>query len=242
MIKAAMQRLALVCAIIVVGATHAAVAGAQDTTYPCHRCGDVELSLPLLLTKSTTLDGAQGSHADLDNGSGVGMSIGYNFNAHFLLSGLFTWSTRGYDATVIQEDGTSSTYNATMYTANFSLNGTYYLLNKNITPFVTAGIGFAGIDTDIPTGVIQSACFWDPWRGYVCGTYEETKTENDTTFNAGLGVRWDINNGISLQGSYNKTWIDRNTGSGGTLDLDLLKLEIIFRTNIGEDDTMFPVR
>jgi len=216
--------------------------GAQGAATPCHRCGDVEVSLPLLFTKATTLDGAHGSQAELDGGAGVGMGIGYNFNAHFLLNGLFTWSSRHYEATVIQEDGTTNTYDASMYTANFSLNATYYLLDRNITPFVTAGIGIAGIDTDIPTGVSNSYCYWDPWRGYVCGTYEETKTENDMSFNAGLGLRWDISKGISVQGGYNRTWIDRNSGSGGTLDFDIVKLEVIFRTNIGEGDALSPGR
>lgn len=237
-----MKRMACLCALIAVGSMHASVAGAQDTTPACHRCRDLEVTLPIFFTPAVTLDGPHGSQADLDGGVGVGMGIGYNFNAHVLLTGLFTWSARHYDATVIQEDGAPSTYLGSMYTADLSLHATYYLLDHAITPFVTAGIGIAGIDTDIPTGVSQSYCYWDPWWGYVCGTYEETKTENDLSLNAGLGIRWDINKDISVQGSYNKLWIDRESGSGGMLDSDLVKFKIIFRTKIGEEAARIPGR
>jgi len=41
-----------------------------------------------------------------------------------------------------------------------------------------------------------------------------TKTENDFSYNAGVGLRFDVNRQFSLQGSYNKTWIDISKASG----------------------------
>ena len=41
------------------------------------------------------------------------------------------------------------------------------------TPYVTGGIGYAFIDTNIPDSPPQTACWWDPWWGYVCDTFQE---------------------------------------------------------------------
>jgi opacity protein-like surface antigen len=93
---------------------------------------------------------------------------------------------------------------------------------------VSAGVGIAYVDTNIPTGVGQTYCYWDPWWGYVCGGYAPTKTENDVSYNAGVGVRYDVNRQFGLQASYNKMWIDFSRASG-VPDFDSWRLEFIFR-------------
>jgi len=230
--RAIIMSLALVCAALAGVVMNVQTAEAQENTAvrPCSRCGEWEFTLPIIYTDAATLDGEGNSSVEINGGWGIGFGLGYNFNDHLQLNGVLSFSNRDYDATFFKEDDTSSVYNGTLDTVTLALNGVYYILNRDFTPFVSAGIGVTNIDTNIPSGAGSSYCYWDPWWGYVCGTYVPTKTENDVSYNAGLGLRWDISKYFSLQGSYNKTWVDISGASGGMPDFDIFKMEFIFRT------------
>lgn len=219
----------LVLAITAVVAMHASVCGALENT-SSSRTGDMEFSLPIIYTSSNKIDGSGGSYADLNSDWSPGFGIGYNINEHFLINGLFTWSSRGYDARIVQENGLTSNYNGTMESSTISLNGTYYFLNRNITPFVSGGIGLTYMDTNIPSGQSETYCYWDPWWGYVCTGYVPTKSENQVSYNVGLGLRWDIVQNFSLQGSYSKMWVDIRGASGGMPDFNVYKVDLVFRS------------
>jgi len=233
--KALSRRLILVSSIMVLFVMYASVAESQEentTGKPCYRCGGLELSLPIIYSTSSKIEGKHDTKVELNDDWGFGLGLGYNINEHFLVGGLFTWSNRGYEATYQKDDNTSGKYNGNMDSATLALNGTYNILKGNITPFVTAGVGMTWIDTNIPNGTGQDFCYWDPWWGYVCGTYVPTKTENDFSCNAGVGVRWDINKDFSLQGTYDLMWVDVSEASGGMPYSNLFKFEVIFRTNV----------
>ncbi len=113
-----------------------------------------------------------------------------------------------------------------MDTSTIGVNGVYYLLGGNFTPFISAGIGYTYIDTNIQTGPSSGSCWWDPWYGYVCTSYANTKTESDWSYNAGIGVRFDVNRAFSLQGSYNKMWLEADKVKP---EFDMIKIDFIFR-------------
>ena len=234
--KALNKRLAMVFTVIVMVVIYASVAGSQEentTGSPCYRCGGLEFSIPLFYSTSSKIKGEHGSSVDLNDAWGLGFGLGYNINTHFLVDGLFTWSYRGYNATWVKDsNGTEGNYNGSMDSSTLSLNGTYNILKGNITPFVTGGIGFTWIDSNIPSAPASTECYWDPWWGYVCNTYQPTKTETDFSCNAGAGVRWDINKDFSLQGTYDLMWVDVKGVSGGWPYSNIFKFEVIFRTNV----------
>lgn len=227
--KARIEGLAVVLAVTAVFVMHASVAIAKENL-GSNRSGDMEFSLPIIYTNSTTIDGSGGSYADLNSDWSPGFGVGYNINQHFLINGLFTWSSRGYDAKIVRGDGSTSKYNGTMESSTISLNGTYFILDRDVTPFVSGGIGWTFMDTNIPSGSGQSYCYWDPWWGYVCDTYVPTKTEDQVSYNAGLGLRWDITTNFSLQGSYSKMWIDISGAKGGMPDFNVYKVDLVFRS------------
>jgi hypothetical protein len=202
------------------------------TVRPGGRGGTWEFYLPLTYADSATVNGQNGTSVDINADWGFGFGFGYNFNDHFQLNGLFTWNSRSYDALVTGSTNTSTgpttRYSNYMDTSNISLNAVYYFLSGNITPFVSGGVGITYVDTNIQTAPGQSYCWYDPWWGYVCNSYAPTKTENDFSYNAGVGLRFDVNRQFSLQGSYNKTWIDISKASG-TPDFDTWRLDFIFR-------------
>jgi outer membrane protein W len=210
----------------------AAPAQAQQYTAvrPGGRAGSWDFLLPLTYSQSTTVHTQNGTSIDLDDAWGLGLGFGYNFTDKFQLGGLWTWNSRSYTATT-QGSGVFSPRNYTnwMNTSALSLNATYYFLDGKINPFVTGGIGFVYIDTNIPTGYsgASGGCWYDPWYGYVCYNYTPTYTENDWTYNAGLGVRMDMNRQFGMQLGYYKTWIEMNNGT--TPDFDIWRLDFIFK-------------
>jgi opacity protein-like surface antigen len=230
-----MKRTTIVCLVLVIAAIAAAalyvpVAEAQTYTAvrPGGRGGTWEFNLPIMYNDSTTIDGQNGSFVDLKSSWGFGFGFGYNFNDHFQLNGLMGFNSRSYEATIVNTDGTTRQYKNWLESSTLSLNGVYYFMSGKITPFVSGGIGLAYVDTNIQTGAGSTSCWWDPWWGYVCSSYVPTKTENDLTYNAGVGVRFDIDRQFGLQAGYYKTWIDMGRASG-TPDFDTWRFDLLFR-------------
>ena len=106
------------------------------------------------------------------------------------------------------------------------IKGNFNFVDGPITPYVTAGIGWSFIDTNIPNGRPQTGCWWDPWYGYICTTVQDTRTTDSFTYNAGLGVRWDLSTGYSMRLSYEKHWYDLENASP---DFDQFKLGFVMR-------------
>ena len=220
-----------VCVIAVfcsVGLADVAGAESYSVVRPGGRGGTWEFLLPLKYTDSAAINGAGGSRVDISSDWGLGFGFGYNINDHFQLNGIFDWSYRSYQATIVQDNGQTRYYNNYVDTSTMTLNGIYYLMSGDFTPFVSGGIGIGFVDTNIPTSPAQSVCYWDPWWGYVCGGYQPTKTESDVVYNAGAGVRFDVNRQFSLQGSYNKSWMNVSRAQG-IPDFDIWRLDFIFR-------------
>jgi len=231
-----MLRIGAVCFIVAVACVALLTANADAQSYttsrPGGRAGTWDFFMPLTYNPSANWSGGQGSSVDLDPTWGFGFGFGYNIGDHFQINGLFSWSARNYTAKVIGAPpaaGLPANYSNTLYTSTFSVNGVFYLLSGDISPFVAGGIGITYLDSSIPTslGAGQPVCWWDPWYGYVCSNSAPTKTESDVSYNAGIGIRFDFGRSFSLQPGYYKAWLDR--GSKGTPDIDIYRLDFIFR-------------
>jgi outer membrane protein W len=209
------------------------IPGSADAQYgtagrQASRGGSWDFFMSPAYSPSATIDGQGGSKADLNSTWGLGLGLGYNFNDHFQLNGTFGWNTRNYEATVVDSTGKNLKYNNTMETFNLTLNGVFYFLKGDFSPFVSGGIGYSSWDTNIQNGPTQGSCWYDPWYGYVCTTYVPTKTSESFSYNAGLGIRYDVNRSFGMQAGYYKTWVDVSSASG-TPDIDIWKLDFIFR-------------
>jgi opacity protein-like surface antigen len=222
---------ALVLAVAAIGVIVPCPADAQSftTVRPGGRGGNWEIFLPIIYSDSTTVNGEGGSKVDINSDYGFGFGAGYNVNDNFQINGMFTWAYRSYNATAVNSDGTPGRqYSNYMDTSTLSLNGVFYLMQGNITPFISAGVGITYVDTNIPTGSGSTSCWYDPWYGYVCSSYVPTKTENDITYNAGFGIRFDVNRQFGMQFGYYKTYVNINKANG-TPDFDNLRFDLIFR-------------
>jgi opacity protein-like surface antigen len=197
----------------------AATADAQD------RAERWEFSLGALYQLGTSADFDGGTHVETEDEFGFAMTFGYNINEKLLLSFGFGWADVGYDATVIEAEGggelgISGEYENMALTANLIFNLTE---GKRTTPYIGAGIGWSWIDTNIPTGLPETACWWDPWWGYVCYTEYPTATTDSMTYQATLGLRYEINYSTFMRLGYSSRWLDIDTGSPR---FDVIGLEI----------------
>ena len=222
-----------VALVVVLAALWAIMPGPADAqsftaVRPGGRAGTWEFTLPLIYADSARIEGQNGTSVDINSGYGFGFGFGYNFTDSFQLNGLFNWNSRSYDATQVDAAGTTRKYSNYVDTSTLSVNAVYYILKGDFTPFVSGGVGITYVDTNIQTGYGTTSCWYDPWWGYVCGSYYPTKTENDISYSAGIGVRYDLNRQFSLQGSFNRSWIDISKAAS-TPEFDTWKLDLIFR-------------
>jgi len=192
--------------------------------------GSLEFTVPINYTKSETLNGANGSSADINATLNTGFGMGYNINDNFQVNGTFSWAYRNYSAITTPTGGSTVTnYSGQLDTSSLQLNAVYYFMAGDFTPFVQGGFGSTFVDSNIPDGGTSgSTCYWDPYWGYVCGSYVPTKTSTNISYSAGLGGRWDISRQFAMQGSFNRMWIDA-AQAGSKPQFDSFRIDFVFR-------------
>jgi opacity protein-like surface antigen len=210
--------------VVVLIAVYASGAAAQKRG---PRAGQWEFTLQPQYVDSTSVTGDNGSRAQISGDWGFGFGFAYNFSNHFALGGELTWNEVDYTARLVPgpgNAGSSIDVAGTMETSTLRMNATWNILATNFTPFVTGGIGATYVDTNIPNGPTQ--CWVDPWYGTYCGT--PTRSETYFSYNAGAGLRWDVNRSFFLRGVYLRQWVDVG-GATGTPGFDQLRIDFGFK-------------
>ena len=193
------------------------IAASASAFAQAHRAGRSEIYLSPTFTdgKSYTFDG--GSSVRTDTGFGLAMGYMYNVSNRVAFGGEFAWGDADYRATIQPGAGNTQSaynYNSSLETWTVRFLGNYYFSDGNLAPYVSGGLGWTSIDTNIPAGVPQNVCWWYPWWGSYCSTYVPTKTSTEFSYNAAIGLRYDFGNGF-VRGQVGFQWIDFG-GSYGT--------------------------
>jgi opacity protein-like surface antigen len=200
-------------AILAVGllSSHAVMAF-QDSS----RGNTWEGAFRMTSVQGDTYTAGTGSSAETDNSVGWGFGFGYNVNENLVLSGNFNWADIDYSVIAPAAGGGSPAVkgNGTLETSTLSFNGTYNILRKSFTPFVSGGFGATYVDTNVPNGAPYPVCWYDPWYGYYCGTVVPTKQETDFSYAVGAGVRWDVTDSFFMKAAANKLWLDASGNVG----------------------------
>lgn len=185
-----------------------------------------EFTVEMRYLDAQSLDLSGGTQVETNSDVGFGFGFAYNFNDHLALGMDFGWNSPSYDATIT---ATPSNYQvgAEMATSSFHLNLLYNFIAGPVTPFVSAGVGSTYIDSNIPAGPPGTSCWYDPWYGYICSTYQPTYSDSRFSYNALVGVRWDINRDVFLRAAIGSHWIDMS-GAGGDQDFAVGRVEIGF--------------
>ena len=171
-----------------------------------------------------------GSRLNIQDDLGLGLTFGYRFNSQFELQFGIDWNNIDYNGTLQSASfpGVNATIEGEMETWAPQINAVWNFRDAPITPYVTGGIGWAFIDTNIPTGQVQVGCWWDPWWGQICTPYQPTKDVDAFTYQVGAGVRWDFGEYATARFSYEKVWTDLSKASS-TPGFDQLKLGFAWR-------------
>lgn len=219
-------RLAVVT-LAVIGTIPAAVA--QNWSFPRNnnRTGNWEGYVGPRYLAGESVDFKGGSTIDTDDEAGFGFGFGYNFSPHLLVGGDMSFSRVGYDGMVQSADtpGVRTPVSGRFDVGSISAEATWHFLDGPLTPFVSVSLGYVSVDTNIATGPPQLGCWWDPWYGYLCSTFVDTKTEDAFSYGLGVGGRWDFAPGWFGRISLEDRWINIDHASG-TPDFRGLRLDV----------------
>jgi opacity protein-like surface antigen len=176
--------------------------------------------------KTYTFEGG----TDVRTDTGVGLNIGFakNLNAHWSVGMDLTWSDQDYRANVqpgIGNANRETEIRSAIESYGVRFFGTYHFLSGPFTPLVTGGLGWTYIDTNIPSGLPESFCWYYPWYGSYCGTAQPTYGTTKFSYNAGLGVRYDFGKGVA-RFILNSQWVDFGGSYGGSANALQYRLDI----------------
>lgn len=175
-----------------------------------NRTNTWEMTLQPRFLDQTTLDFEGGAKAQINDDVGFGFGFAYNKSNQLALGFDISWNSANYTATRVLDnpDRETQQVGGVLDSSSLLFGGTYYLGGMALAPFVSANLGWTYVDSNIPTGPEEDVCWWDPYWGYVCGSYVPTASSWEFTYGAGLGLRWDMTNRVFLRGSANRMWID----------------------------------
>ncbi len=175
-----------------------------------------ESSFKILNNQSSDVDGQSGSKTAIESDFGWGFTLGYNLNPHILFNFDFSSSTPSYAATLIDDDGSSHQVNNKLDMLESQFNVVYNVFAEQFTPFIQAGLGWTYLDSNIAKGPPGSVCWWDPWWGYVCDSYQNTHDDERFSYNVAVGFRYELDNSLFFRASYKQAFINFSHSNANT--------------------------
>lgn len=189
-----------------------------------------EASAQLIYQDSQDIGFNGGSSVSLDDDIGLAISFAYRFNERLEVEFGIDWTRLDYDVSVVSASvpGLEFTGRGDLEAFTPHVGANFNLMQGPLTPYVNAGVGWSFIDTNIPNAPPQNVCWWDPWFGQVCGTFQSTRTIDEFTYHLGAGLRWDVSAAYTLRLGYEKRWLDLGEATS-TPDFDQFRLGVTFR-------------
>ncbi len=200
-------RILLLCVVATVLGTGGAVSAAEQSD----RTGHWEFTLPVRYVNGEVLDFEGGTTIDLNSDLGWGFGFGYNMSEALNLNFEFSWLNANYRVDFASADfppGPSVSATGNLDVGSTQISANYNILPKTITPYISGTIGWNWIDSNIPTGPPQTGCWWDPWYGQICTTYQDTASETGFLYGLGAGVRIEPKPTFFFRVGVNNNWQD----------------------------------
>ena len=198
--------------VLLAGVAVTGVAGAQSAD----RAGHWETRLDVNFENSSSWDFDGGTTADLDSSTGFTLGFAYHYTDNLEFGANFEFDSQDYEADIASGTVPGLFFPVSGDLDNFRLmfDGTYNILPGKFTPYVSAAIGWTWMDTNLATQPPQTGCWWDPWWGYICTTYQNTKTLDGFTYRLGAGLRYDVSDQFSIHAAYRFTWTEVENAKG----------------------------
>lgn len=175
-----------------------------------------ETRLDVSFENSANWDFDGGTTADVDSSTGFVLGFAYHYTDNLEFGMNLEFDSLGYDADIASDTvpGLFFPVSGDLDVFRLMLDGTYNFLPGKFSPFVSGAIGWTWMDTNLATQPPQTGCWWDPWWGYVCTSYQNTKTLDSFTYRLGVGLRYDISDQFAIHAAYRFTWTDIDNASG----------------------------
>lgn len=158
---------------------------------------------------TTHVDFNGGTTAEFNSSTGFLVGFGYDLSPHLEIGANFSYDDRSYEANLAGDDpGEVFPVRGSLKSMGVMADASYYFMTGRFTPFIAAGLGWNFVDTDIPTSPPQVGCWWNPWYGYICQGFQDTKSVDGFAYQLGAGFRYRMNPSLSLSGSYKIDWLD----------------------------------
>lgn len=173
-------------------------------------------------TQDIDFDG--GSRVEFNSSTGFLIGLSYALSEHFEVGGNLSYDDRDFEG-ILAGDETDIRFpvRGNVESTGVMFDLSYYFLTGRIRPFVSTGAGWNFVDTNIPTAPPQVGCWWNPWYGYICEGFQETKSVDGFAYQAAAGVNVRMNSTLSLSGSYRMNWVDYPKADG-TPTFDAIQL------------------
>ncbi len=154
-----------------------------------------------------------------DTGLG-GFGVAYHFNDFISIHGdfMFGGATFGGNLPTAAGGNINIKQDAFIQTGRFNVD--YNIINRRLTPFLTAGIGYQYLETELENAPPVGSCWWDPWWGWVCYYDHPYAWETDFTWNVGGGLRWNVTDNLFVKATVGATWLEYSGGHGITSQLE----------------------
>lgn len=156
-----------------------------------------------------------------DTGLG-GFGIAWHFSDFFSFHTDFMFGGATFSGNAPFETGIGTrAFSQDAFISTGKFNVDWNIINRRITPFVTAGIGYQYLETELEN-TYGTSCYWDPWYGYVCYSGHYHAWETDFTWNAGAGIRWNILDHLLLKAMAGANWLEYSGAHGVTTQFEAI--------------------
>jgi opacity protein-like surface antigen len=192
-------------------------------TEPLSRIGKTEVYGigQYLHSDEITFEGPRGDVKTKMDDTGLGgFGVAYHFNDFFSVRTDLMFGGATFNADVPTRTGGVIPIKQDAFIQTGRLNVDYNMINRRLTPFLTAGIGYQYTETELENAPPVETCWWDPWYGWVCYYDHPVAWQTDFTWNAGGGVRWNVTDNLFLKASVNATWLQYSGASGITTQIE----------------------
>jgi opacity protein-like surface antigen len=194
--------------------------------FAADRAGTWETRFGIGFTNSTDADFEGGTTADIESDENLRIGFGYHMSDHLELGGNLSFGQTDYSGNIAGDQfGEFFRVNGDLEFTTLMFDGTWNILPGAFSPFVVGAVGWTWVDTNIATEPPQTGCWWDPWWGYVCSSFQNTRTIDGFTYQIGAGARYDFSDTFAVHASYRMTWIEFDNATS-TPDMDGFEISV----------------
>lgn len=200
-----------------------AVAQIPWATEPFSRMGRTEIYGigQYLHSDDINFNGPSGSVKTKMDDTGLGgFGIAFHFNDFLSIRGDFMFGNATFHTDVPLETGGTVGFKQDAFISTGRLNLDYNIINRRLTPIITAGIGYQYLETELENAPPVNTCWWDPWWGWICYSGHPHAWETDFTWNVGAGVRWNITDNLIVKAMAGANWLEYDGAHGVTTQIE----------------------